>query len=530
MDIALLYADQDKFSASCVQSALRRSFTVVVISSFEFADDCLSTFSPNIIVLINPQDSERALLQRLAQRGRKLILLGNLGDKLATDVGLEVSTLRPEAESWGAVQLSADNAFDAAVASVVYTYNHPLTAQLSLRHRPLSRYDFTDEWNTLGFGRITVDGGLWSISQQAIATQAQVVAQISNVQGETLTAYAAIADRADSSILWFNRAVGPIDSLEWTMIEAFCSDYRAEELACIPYVLEIPAGYDGAMTMRLDCDQAIATARPLFELYQDLGVPLSLAVVTGLPPEPSDMKLLRDVLSNGGAVISHSNSHPPNWGADYAIALREAKDSRAWLEANLPQAYPVHYAVSPFHQNPPYAVRALSDAGYLGFVGGIIHNNPEYLLARSGLAPLCEAPIISHSQQCMFHGDCYHRYGNSVAPYCESFTHHLRAESIFGYLDHPFSSSYQYGWNSESERLLAHASFLKFVKAHGDIWFPNLVECLEFVRKRSLLRLSIDKDQLIQASWHSAEVPLKATPPLQVRWRGKTTTLADPVL
>ncbi|MBD0337340.1 MAG: polysaccharide deacetylase family protein [Cyanobacteria bacterium Co-bin13] len=314
-----------------------------------------------------------------------------------------------------------------------------------------------------------------------------------------------------------------MDSWEWGIVEDFFSHYRADELPCMPHLREIPSGYQGAVTMRLDCDQAIAPARPLFDLYRDAGLPFSLAVVTGLPPQAEDMALLRDVIAAGGSVVSHSVTHPPNWGADYAQALQEAQDSKRWLEQNLPEAGSVRYAVSPFHQNPPYAVQALADAGYQGFVGGIIHNDPEYLMGRAGRVPFCDSPIVSHSQQCMLHGDCYHRYGNSVAPYQESFVNHLKAGSLFGYLDHPFSTAYQYGWASEAERLMAHAELIQFIRSHEDIWFPNLVQCLDFVRKRDQIQVFVEDEQLqVQCD---ADGLSNSLPTVAVGWRGETIDL-----
>ncbi|MEL7505989.1 MAG: hypothetical protein AAFN42_01560 [Cyanobacteria bacterium J06554_1] len=474
--------------------------------------------------MLNPQDKQRSLVEQLASKGQKILLLGHLGVGLASDFGVVVDSMSASSEAWDDVSSFVE--CDVSNSLVEYDCEHLLTATLKAKARALRRYDFTDEWNTLGFGRITVDRGPWSLCQLARTTQAHALSKVIDSHGQELTLYAAIANTPDSSILWFNRAVGPIDSLEWTIIETFCSHYRADELVCIPHIMEIPAGYGGAVTMRLDCDQGIATARPLFELYQELGVPLSLAVVTGLPPQPNDMAFLREVLAHGGAVVSHSCTHPPNWGVDYAAALQEAKDSKAWLQANLPEAGAINYAVSPFHQNPAYAVQALADADYMGFVGGIIHNDPEYLLGRSGQVPLCDKPLISHSQQCMLHGDCYHRYGNSVEPYCESFAHHFKAGLLFGYLDHPFSAAYQYGWDTEEERLSAHRDFLTFIQSQGNIWFPNLVQCLDFVRKRSLLNIDVDKTQSLRVRWQPTQVPLQATPPLQVGWRGETIPIS----
>lgn len=523
MSIKLLYRPEDKNVADIIRCGLLRSFSAAQVSCASFGEQEHSTsLNSQIYVLLNPSDAERSLLETLAAQNRKVILFGSLGTQLAADIGIEVEPLGAQSAHWAKVQPSADLMFNASRAAVVYDSDHPLTASLGLRHRPLSRYDFTDEWNTLGFGRIAVDGGLWSLCQQAGTIQARAIAQVVDRTGNAVTAYATLTETSDSSLLWFNRAVGPVDSLEWTLIETFCSQYQADSLACIPYLSEIPAGYSGTVTMRLDCDQAIATARPLFELYQDLEMPLSLAIVTGLPPQPDDMAFLRDVLAHGGAAVSHSRTHPTNWGADYSAALQEAQQSKAWLETHLPEATPIRYAVSPFHQNPSYAVKALADAGYLGFVGGIIHNDPEYLLGRSGQVPLCEQPLISHSQQCMLHGDCYHRYGDSVTPYYESFQNHVEAGYLFGYLDHPFSSTYQYGWQSESERLSAHADLIKSMRSHGNIWFANVVQCLEFARKRSLVGINIDKNQSLQIRCNPISAPLQPTPPVQVSWRGET--------
>lgn len=527
MSIILLSHSSDLFSAELVRAALQRSFSISQVASLSYEEFDLSWIKGGqIVCFLNPRDSERKVLAQLMSLRCKAIVLGSLGPGFANDIGIDVRALDSDICGLGEVRTSASQQFDASAAAIFYNLEHGLLRSLVMKDRPLSRYDFTDEWNTLGFGRITTEGSCWSISQLATAAGAVPLAQILDAGGAAVTVFAAIANTPDSSILWFNRAVGPIDSLEWTIIENFCSHYRADELVCIPHIMEIPAGYEGAVTMRLDCDQGIETARPLFELYQELGVPLSLAVVTGLPPQPNDMTFLREVLAHGGAVVSHSCTHPPNWGVDYAAALQEAKDSKAWLEANLPEAGTINYAVSPFHQNPPYAVQALADADYMGFVGGIIHNDPEYLLGRSGQVPLCDKPLISHSQQCMLHGDCYHRYGNSVQPYCESFAHHFKAGLLFGYLDHPFSAAYQYGWDTEEERLSAHRDFLTFIQSQGDIWFPNLVQCLDFVRKRSLLNIDVDETQSLRVQWQSTQVPLQATPPLQVGWRGETIPIS----
>ncbi len=331
-------------------------------------------------------------------------------------------------------------------------------------------------------------------------------------------AYAALHETPRGAALWFNRPVGPLDSLEWHLIESFLSDYRIDDLPCLPTLSEIPAGYRAAICARLDCDEAVVSARPLVELYREHGVPLSLALLTGQPIDAADVQLMRDVLAAGGSVVPHSVHHEPNWGGSYERALTEACESRAWIEQHLPEAGPARYAVSPFHQNPPYAVAALADAGFDGFLGGIIANDPEYLLGRAGRVPLAPRPIVSHSAQCMLHGDCHARYGNSMDVYCASFDQHAAARAIFGYLDHPFSQRYQYGWCDEPARVAAHRQLIDHIRRHGDVWWASIVQVLDFLKRRDATSLAVDGDGRL-----SIEAPVEAaTPPLAVRWKGQS--------
>ena len=125
-------------------------------------------------------------------------------------------------------------------------------------------------------------------------------------------------------MLWFARPTGPIDGLDWTVIESFVSAYRAGELPCRPYLREIPHGYGAAVTMRLDCDEDIASARPLLDLYRARARPLSLAIKTDQPENPAHFALIEDLRAANGSILSHSASHAANWGgsAENASAKR----------------------------------------------------------------------------------------------------------------------------------------------------------------------------------------------------------------
>ena len=513
--ILLLYNRQDKDAASIVQTAMQRSFTTSQIDKLYYSD---INSLPEAVVLINPKVSQENILNKLKQGRRKILILGKLTHPIDKEIGLFSCPLPEEASAWAKINISTNQPFNATPVTIRYKENHSLSQSLMLNPRYLCRYDFNDEWNNLGYGRISTDGSIWSVCNKVEEKGALPLAWLTDDQDKPLSLYAALLDRPSSSILWFNRQVGPIDSLEWHIIERFFADYRDQELICLPYLSEIPYGFKGAVSMRLDCDQAISSARPLFELYKNEGLPISLAVTTGLKMNPDDIRLLNEVVENKGAIVSHSHNHYPNWGGNYATALKEATTSKLWLEENIEKSKPIKYAASPFHQNPAFAINALADADYKGFVGGIIHNDPEFLLGRAGQAPLVKEGIISHSQQCMLHGDCFHRYGSSLEPYKQSFNSHLAAGAIFGYFDHPFSDTYRYGWSNENERLGAHQELIDFIKGHSDIWWCNLNDCLDFVAKKASAALKVEDGERAIVEWNKKT---KDLPPLRICWRGK---------
>ncbi|MBS1959538.1 MAG: hypothetical protein JST80_08720 [Bdellovibrionales bacterium] len=389
--------------------------------------------------------------------------------------------------------------------------SHALTRSLHLRERHFERYDFAREWNNLGYGRIENDPSApWGVG---------------SVVGDTAAAFAVVWDEPKRSVLWYNRNVGPIDGFDWRMLEDFISDYRAGDLVTLPVLSEVPSGFSGALTFRIDCDEAIESGRPLFELYRRFGFPFSVAIKTDQPITDGAVKLMKEILSAGGSVVSHSHTHACDWGESPSRpgprssgAKWEATTSRSILELGL--GIKVRYAVSPFHQNPPRAVLGIQDGGLEAFVGGIICNDPEYLMARSGLVPFVEG-AVSHSEQCMFHGDCYHQAGNSARVYVDAFETALKTETFFGYLDHPFSA-YQYGWTSEEERLGVHEEFLRLVASRRGLWFASLTDMLDFLWDRAHTDVTVAADgagvQFARASTRSAKK-------LAVRWNGERVEL-----
>ena len=327
---------------------------------------------------------------------------------------------------------------------------------------------------------------------QTCALPISVVADV--VDGDTrLGTAVALHDTPSGSVLWFARPVGPVDGQDWAVMEAFISRHRAGELPCRPYLRGIPHGFAAGVTTRLDCDEDIASARPLFELYQARGFPLSLAIKTDQVETPEHLALLRDVRKAGGSILSHSVTHAPHWGGSSESTEREARDSKTCLEHTLP-GLTVRHAVSPFHQNPAYVPQALANAGYEGFVAGSIAWDPEYLLARAGVPPFAPPSMVSHSQSCMLHGDCMLADGDPLRVFKQAFLLARDSGEFFGYLDHPFSDRYSYGWLDEATRLEMHARYLDFIveAAASEPLFVNEETCLDFVAQKAAAEILYD--------------------------------------
>jgi hypothetical protein len=386
--------------------------------------------------------------------------------------------------------------------------DHPLLAGLSAgtRHRPFTRYDYADEWNNLGFGRIRTDGSIWAARGGLVPDGALELAGI-HIQkhdrdGATEYAgtYLSLLDTPAASILWCSRPVGPVDSTEWSLVERFISDWRPDELPCIPSLIQVPEGCRCLVTMRLDCDEDIGSSRDLFAWYAKEKIPFSLAVKTSLDIRPADVRLLNDVRAAGGTLLSHTHTHQPNWGTGPEEALADAAASRRWFAETWPELLPADLAVSPFHTNPPYAIQALVRAGFTGLVSGIIHNDPEYLLGRAGIVPFSDGRLVGISQQSMLHGDCYRRQGNSVAAHIAAFEAQYAATGIFGYLDHPFSRRYQYDWANEKQRLQAHRELIAAIRRYEGVWFWSQRQCFDFVKALASthLRVSPGKNMAVR--------------------------------
>ncbi len=507
-----------RFALAAVQRSVSASQVQPISRSM------LREMAPDIVVAVDTPDGWSAdLIAWLRARPRKLLVFGNVPIALADYLGYQRADFNADLAATSRSEPAPSGETRESAAAVRYgALAHTIGG--STWHRPFERFDFADEWNNLGFGAIRGDGSIWAVGKPVqVPAEAEIAAVC--VGRERQFSYAALSDAGASSVLWFNRPVGPCDSFEWRLVENFLSGYRAQDLLpCQPVLSELPCGYDAAITSRLDCDEGVESARPLWQAYQRLSVPFTLAVHTQNLNRPEPHGILRELLADRtqAAVLSHTATHAPNWGGTYDNAVAEGMQSAALLEAAT--GVPVRYAVSPFHQSPPYAMRGLADAGYEGCIGGIIRNDPEFLTARGGVLAGMPAGFVAHSQQCMLHGDCMLNDGDPLAVFKQAFDYAYVTNTLFGYLDHPFSERYTYGWTDEVQRVDAHEKFIAYIRSKAqNPLFLHEEAALDFLKFRSLAQIAGDNGGFcVLTPGDSEAAPARASTPLKlgVEFRG----------
>ena len=474
------------FERSCGLGSVHNfSYSDLIKGKFLDFEEDTSRYA--VLVLVSPPDEFSAqLISVLKTSTAKVIVFGVVPASLAQFLNMQVKPISEKVINASACLPAPIYSFSESAGFIKYIKGLGEYGQI-LPLRSLRRYDYSNEWNNLGFGAITADRTMWSLSACVDIQQENVVAHLI-ANEESLSAYCALWDYSQASLLWFNREVGPIDSYEWRLIEIYISQYRFHDLPVWPVISEIPDGYEGAVTMRLDCDENVESARPLYKAYKEWNTPFSLALHATVLADPRHHQLPLEVIATGGAILSHTLTHAPNWGGSQEEAMREGVESAAIINQTadiIPK-----YAVSPFHQTPLYARLGLAQAGYSGCIGGIIANDPDFVMARGGRPPYSEPDFIGHTQQCMLHGDCLLESGDPLAVYKHAFEQAFLSKTFFGYLDHPFSERYQYGWNNEDERINAHGELIDYIRrCSGKVLFLNENDTLDFLYYKSNIRI-----------------------------------------
>jgi hypothetical protein len=487
--ISVISSEKYSEALPLIVAAIRRSVSksqCKSISTYEISE-CAA-----VLVAIAPDEfMGQKIIEWLQEKPRKLILLGSLPDNLINFLKFKKVVLPDKPKDWHSSMSAPLHGFSESSAVIQY---QELIEQLKLKNwrRPLERFDFAKEWNNIGYGAVRLDKTIWSLAAPLKSNTSSELASVS-IDGQTYFSYATIHNNDRYSVLWFNRYAGPIDSFEWRIVENFISHYRYNILPCYPVIKEIPWGYDAAITMRLDCDENVSSAQPLFDAYKAMNIPFSLAIHTSSFNQERDQTIIRDILKHRGSILSHSSTHKANWGGNYENAKKEALDSKIFIEKITGSK--IRYAVSPFHQTPFYALKALSDAGYNGCIGGIIGNDPDFLMARGGLLSNINEGFVGHSQQVMLHGDCILEGDQPLKIYQQSFDYAYESQTLYGFLDHPFSDRYKYGWQDEASRIKMHQDFIGYIKSKTEKpIFLSEEDALDFLRLKSTFNITQDKE------------------------------------
>ncbi|QMV12964.1 polysaccharide deacetylase family protein [Vibrio spartinae] len=480
------HVDSIKYVESAIIRSMTRSQYIKIATAPSLLNDSIS-----ILAMISPTVEQLDWALDLLNID-KIIILGSLPDSISNYVSLEYGDW-PKS-GWDKAPVAKPHSGSESNGYIRYTHLAHKHFDL-VKDRPLERFDFMDEWNNLGYGAVTADSTMWSICQPVLLSDDCSLATVTS-GNEKIATYAALFELNSKSILWFNREVGPIDSYEWYLVEEFITSYKSESLSCLPILTEIPQGYDAAVTMRLDCDEDVESSRFLWNVYQEENVPFSLAIHTRNLDNSKNFPIISELDKSGGAILSHTATHAPNWGGSYESAVIEAKESAEKIATITGKK--VDYAVSPFHHTPIYALKALSDVGYLGCIGGIIKNDPEFLSYKGGELADLSNNFIGHSQQVMLHGDCLLKDVNDILKiYKESFNLSYHTQTLFGYLDHPFSERYQYGWETEKQRAECHRELLNYIRSNTEnVCFLNEIEAMNFIYDRANVNIVLENNQV----------------------------------
>jgi hypothetical protein len=79
---------------------------------------------------------------------------------------------------------------------------------------------------------------------------------------------------------------------------------------------------------------------------------------------------------------------------------------------------------------------------------------------------------------------------DALAIFKQAYEQAKISKTFFGYLDHPFSPRYQYGWYSEEQRIGVHLEFIEYIqKSSNKPLFLNQNDALDFLRRKSTIRI-----------------------------------------
>lgn len=449
-----IYAENidEKTVPSLIFAAFCRSFGK---SQINFSNKCdQNDHSINVLLGCDSQLSNANFNYLIKGYRNKIILNGKLGKNIKIILDIcenKIDVLDKDLKPANHVKPCLSN------STVKYNKNisHLKKFISTLSQRPTSRYDFELEWNSHCYGDITAKNELLNLSHKCSLKEEDYLAYI---QGANNCKTPLIAQFKINTnlVIWINRNLGLVDLPEWKIIENFIANAYFNEYPCIPYISEFAKTDEGLMTMRLDCDEDIESSRKIFELYKENNYPISLAITTNQLEGREISPLPKEVKDNGGTILNHSHTHPINWGGNKSSIRNEIEISTKLIK----DIYGVktEYAISPFHHLTWEALNVLNEMDYKGVVSGISSSHHEFLYMRGGFINT-NLDILLHSQQCMIHGDCITKT-RSLADYLFAFDLFSKLGFSMGFLDHPISKRYDYGWGSPERQVKSHKKII----------------------------------------------------------------------
>ncbi len=483
-----IYKSQNKFKSYSVESLIlesfKRSFTSSQINEYEYFQqnnsgihvylECTSDYATNNLKEILKGNNNKIILNgKLNKWIQKLLKIKILGDKFPHEKPRPANSLSPSLSK----------------TTLKHNYKIKYLKEISelLKDRPIWRYDFELEWNNSFSGNIIDKNEILNLSHYCYNFDSKNnVVYIFNSNKEKIPLISEFFIN-QNILIWVNRNLSLIDIPEWKIIEEFISNGYFNKYPCIPYVSEFSSKENGVITMRLDCDEDIESARKIYDLYKQYDLPISLAITTNqIESKESITSLPNEVYDYGGTILNHSHSHPINWGGTKDNIHQEIELSTKLIKKNF--NINTEYAVSPFHHLTTEAIEVLNEQNYKGVVSGICSSHHEFLIMKGGSINE-NLNIILHSQQCMVHGDCI-TDKRSIDDYLNNFYLFSQIGYSMGFLDHPISKRYDYGWNKQQRQINAHKQIIEYLLLK-DISFISQKEIFERLKAKDELNIEI---------------------------------------
>lgn len=421
--------------------------------------------------------------------GNKIILNGKLNDEIKKILNLRILMSDFDYEK----PISA-NSLKPSISRAKINFNQNLNYLTpflkEIKERPLWRYDFDLEWNNNFYGNISNENIMLNLSHNCFLIEGKNVAFIKNSRYQNIPLISEFEINGNI-IFWINRNLSLVDLPEWKIIEEFISNGYFRKYPCMPYLTEYSSSENGLITMRLDCDEDIESARNIFEIYKNNNLPISLAITTNQIKESHPISSLpKEVNDYGGTVLNHSHSHPVNWGGSKDKIKEEIITSNNLIKKSF--GIQTEYAVSPFHHLTWAALEVLNELNFKGVIAGISSSHHEFLITKGGSINE-KLDILVHSQQCMLHGDCLTKT-RKVDSYLNAFSLYSNLGFSIGYLDHPISKRYDYGWINFERQIKTHQQIIEYL-TNKNIKFIGQKELFQrFAAKEKIQIKTINKN------------------------------------